>query len=158
MNWADQEILITGGTGSLGRALIKYLIKEKQPKGIRIFSRDEFKQSELKKELHSLIQHPDTKTNISFLIGDIRDHSRLKLAMEGCTLIIHTAALKQIGTCEINPLEAIATNVMGSANVLRAALDCNVKRVIGISSDKACYPINLYGATKLCMEKLFMSR
>jgi UDP-N-acetylglucosamine 4,6-dehydratase len=150
MNWNQQELLITGGTGSLGKALTKELLPK--VKGIRIYSRDEYKQSEMQKEIKGL----NIKGNVSFLIGDIRDFERVKLAMNGCNIVIHTAALKQVPVCEYNPIEAIQTNVIGSQNVLKAALANKVDKVMGISTDKAVYPINLYGATKMCMEKLFI--
>lgn len=150
MAWLDnKEILITGGTGTLGKKLTELLIKNHKPKGIRIFSRDELKQWEMQKTL-------DSNVPVSFLIGDIRNYPRIKRASEGVDLIIHTAAMKQVPACEDNPLEAIQTNVHGAENVLNAALDSRVQRVMNVSTDKAVYPINLYGATKLAAEKLFI--
>jgi len=149
MNWNEKEVLITGGTGSLGKTLIKQLLDEYHPRGIRIFSRDELKQWEMKQKI-------DNRAPISFLVGDIRDRKRLELACKGVDIIIHAAALKQIGSCEDNPLEAINTNVIGAQNVLYSALENKVEKVMAISSDKSCYPINLYGATKMCAEKLFI--
>jgi len=143
-----KEVLITGGTGSLGKELIKQLIKQKCTKGIRIFSRDELKQWELRKTF-------DPAWQISFLIGDIRDYERLKMAMKGVDIVIHCAALKQVPSCEYNPIEAIKTNITGAENVVRAALENNVEKVMNISTDKAVYPINLYGMTKAVAEKLF---
>jgi len=147
----NKEILITGGTGTLGKTLTKILIEKYKPKGIRIFSRDELKQWEMKKDFKNM--------PISFLIGDIRDKDRIELACRGVNIIFHTAALKQVDTAESNPLETINTNILGSQNVLMAALDNKntVEKVMGISTDKAVYPINLYGSTKLCMEKLFIN-
>ena len=149
---SEKEILITGGTGSLGKALTKVLLEEYGPKGIRIFSRDELKQWEMRTEL----QQKYKKLPVSFLVGDVRDRKRLELATKGVHIIIHAAALKQIPSCEANPLEAINTNIIGAQNVLMVALENKVEKVLAISSDKACYPINLYGATKLASEKLFI--
>lgn len=160
MNWNNIEVLITGGTGSLGKALVKLLVEKYKtlanPGGIRVFSRDELKQWEMKQSLGDLQGQKD-KINISFLVGDIRDRKRVELATKNVDIIIHAAALKQIGSCENNPLEAINTNIIGAQNVLYAALENNVKKVMAISTDKACYPINLYGATKLAAEKLFIN-
>jgi len=144
-----KEILITGGTGSLAKALIKEL-EHYEPYGIRLFSRDELKQWHLKRKVKNY------KNKISFLVGDIRDRKRIELAMSGVDIVIHTAALKQVPSCEFNPLEAINTNIMGSQNVLYAALENKVDKVLAISTDKAVYPVNLYGATKMCAEKLFI--
>ena len=152
MTFKDKEILITGGTGSLGKALIKKLLYgpiNQVPKGIRVFSRDELKQWEMKKEI-------DSAAPMSFLIGDIRDRKRIEMASKGVDIIIHCAALKQVPSCEDNPLEAIRTNVIGAQNILYAALENKIEKVMAISTDKACYPVNLYGATKLCSEKLFV--
>jgi UDP-N-acetylglucosamine 4,6-dehydratase len=144
-----KEILILGGTGSLGKALIKKLTEECEPGGIRIYSRDELKQWELSRKY--------TK-NIDFLIGDVRDKDRLKLAMKGAQIIINCAAMKQVPACENNPHEAIKTNVTGAANIIEGAIwNKSVEKIMHISTDKACNPINLYGATKLCAEKIFLS-
>jgi len=148
MNWNEKEILCTGGTGTLGKALTKLLMEKYHPRGIRIFSRDEFKQYHMKKEFPN--------QNISYLIGDIRDKERLSLACKGVHIIIHCAALKHLSTGESNPSEVILTNVLGSQNVLNAALENHVEKIIGISTDKACSPTNLYGSTKHLMEKLFI--
>jgi len=149
MKYIDgKEILITGGTGSLGKTLTKLLLSEHSPKGIRIFSRDELKQWEMKREIGP--------APVSYLVGDIRDRKRVELASKGVDFIIHTAALKQVPSCEDNPLEAINTNIIGAQNILYAAVENKVKRVMNISTDKAVYPVNLYGATKLCAEKLFI--
>jgi len=166
MNWNNKEVLIIGGTGSLGKALTKELLANNLPKGIRIFSRDELKQSEMKNEIkndyakrHNLTRIiPDKEIPISYLIGDVRDRKRIELAMKGVNIVVHCAALKQVPSCEYNPMEAIKTNIIGSQNVLLAALENRdtVEKVMAISTDKAVYPINLYGATKLCMERLFI--
>ncbi len=159
----NKEILITGGTGSLGKELIKQLLGNHYPKGIRVFSRDELKQWELKQIIkadyikrHELKRNvPDSEIPISFLIGNVRDYERLKMASKDVNIIIHTAALKQVPSCEYNPIEAIKTNINGAENVVRAALENNVEKVMNISTDKAIYPINLYGMTKAVAEKLF---
>lgn len=149
-----KTILITGGTGSFGKAYTKYLINRTNIKSLRIFSRDELKQWEMANELQSI---PASK-KIRYLLGDVRDKERLKRAMEGVDVVIHAAALKQIPAAEYNPMECIKTNIMGAQNVIDSALDNQtVQKVIGISSDKAAEPINLYGATKLCSEKLFLA-
>jgi len=146
-----KEILITGGTGTLGKALIKELIKNYKPKGIRIFSRDELKQWELKKVLK------DSAIPISFLLGDVRDLSRLKRAMNKVDIVFHTAALKHITACELDPFEAIKTNIEGTKNVIDSCIDCGVEKAILISTDKAVYPVNLYGATKMVAEKIWIN-
>jgi len=152
MNWGYFEILITGGSGSLGKTITKLLLKEYKPHGIRIFSRSEFLQWEMKKEIEKLF--PDAP--VSYLIGDIRDYKRLNRAVKGVDIIINAAAMKQVPACEHNPIEAVQTNVVGSENIINAAIDNNVKKVIHISTDKACNPINLYGKTKAVAESLFM--
>jgi len=150
MSWIDgKEVLITGGTGSLGKTLTWLLQFYHVPKGIRIYSRDELKQSQMQAGMGS------TK-NVAFLLGDVRDRLRLRRAMEGVDLVIHTAALKQVPACEYNPVEAAHTNVTGSINVLECALDTKVKRVMYTNTDKAVHPINLYGATKMVAEKIFI--
>jgi FlaA1/EpsC-like NDP-sugar epimerase len=147
----DKEILISGGTGSLGKALIKELTSNHSPKGIRVYSRSEFNQWELKVELSKA----NIKIPIEFIIGDVRDLERLKFATKGVDIIIHTAAMKQVGACEYHPIEAIETNIEGAKNIISSALYNNVEKVINISTDKAVNPINLYGATKMVAEKLF---
>ena len=141
--------LLTGGTGSLGKALSRYILDNYQPKKLIIFSRDEFKQSEMAKDF------PDD--NIRFFIGDVRDKERLQQALTGVDYCIHAAALKQVPTLEYNPEEAIKTNVTGSMNVIAGCIRENVKRCVLVSTDKAVSPVNLYGATKLCAEKLFLA-
>ncbi len=142
-------VLITGGTGSFGKAFVKKVLKEHKPKAIRIYSRDELKQWEMEREFKS---HP----KLRFLIGDVRDLPRLKRAMEGVDVVIHAAALKHVPACEYNPMEAVNTNVGGAMNVINAALDLNTPRVIALSTDKAAAPVNIYGATKLCSDRLFI--
>ncbi|MDC3382392.1 UDP-N-acetylglucosamine 4,6-dehydratase (inverting) [Candidatus Pelagibacter sp.] len=150
----NKSILITGGTGSFGSRFLKYLlnIKKNKPKRVIVFSRDELKQFELSKIFESK-NYP----SIRFFLGDIRDKQRLKMAFENVDYVIHAAALKQVPTAEYNPIEFIKTNVIGSQNIIEAALEGKVKKVIALSTDKASSPINLYGATKLCADKLFLS-
>lgn len=145
------EFLITGGTGSLGRTITKLLLSKYKPKGIRILSRGEALQWEFKNELNKL----GYNKNIDFLIGDIRDFKRVKMAMKRVDIVIHTAAIKQVPVAEKNPLEVIKTNIYGSQNILEAALCCGVEKVMNISTDKACQPLNLYGMTKAVAEKIF---
>jgi len=144
----NKKVLITGGTGSLGRALTKRLLAEKVDV-IRIFSRNENKQVTMQSEFHD--------DRLRFLIGDIRDLSRLQRALDGIDIVFHAAALKHVPVIEYNPFEAINTNVIGSRNVVEACLSENVDRVIGVGTDKAVSPLNTYGATKLLMEKLFVT-
>lgn len=141
-------IMITGGTGSFGRAMTRHLLQNHDPKAIRIFSRDEYKQFELQRELDD--------RRLRFLLGDIRDRQRVRRACEGVDIIFNAAALKQVPMCEYNPFEAIQTNIIGSMNVVNAAIDAGVSHVLTISTDKAVSPVNLYGATKLCSEKVFI--
>jgi UDP-N-acetylglucosamine 4,6-dehydratase len=149
MNWSDQSVLVTGGTGSFGKKFIEILNAESKPKKVIVFSRDELKQHEMRT---SGFNQP----SIRYFIGDVRDYRRLRRAMNGVDVVIHAAALKQVPACEYNPMEAIKTNILGSSNVIEAALDANVARVMALSSDKAVNPVNLYGATKLSAEKLFV--
>ncbi|MCR4324849.1 MAG: UDP-N-acetylglucosamine 4,6-dehydratase (inverting) [Candidatus Curtissbacteria bacterium] len=150
MNLTKQTILLTGGTGSFGKAFIAHLLSQKTFKGvIRIYSRDEFKQ-------HALMAKYQGDKRLRFLLGDVRDLRRLKRAIVGVDYVIHAAALKQVPLLEYNPFEAIHTNIMGSENVIEASLDENVSKVILISSDKAVSPVNLYGATKMVAEKIFI--
>ena len=147
----NKSILITGGTGSFGKAFVKTII-ERFPEVTRlvVFSRDELKQYEM------ALQFPDSKyPSMRYFIGDVRDADRLRRAMEGIDIVIHAAALKQVPAAEYNPFECIKTNVLGAQNVIEACMDTGVKRVVALSTDKAAAPINLYGATKLCSDKLF---
>jgi UDP-N-acetylglucosamine 4,6-dehydratase (inverting) len=149
----NKTVLITGGTGSLGKAILNFFLKNNIPvKKIIIFSRDELKQLEMQDSLNN-----NLLKKIRFFIGDIRDKDRLKTAFNGVDYVIHAAALKQVPTAEYNPFEFIKTNIVGSENVVQACLENKVNRVILISTDKASSPINLYGATKLCADKLFIS-
>jgi len=147
MDWKNQVVLITGGTGSFGKKLTKILLEEKQPKKIIIFSRDELKQHEMR-----VAGYDDPR--LRYFIGDIRDRERLVRAMHGVDIVVHAAALKQVPACEYNPMEAVKTNILGTSNVLEAALDAGVKKVLALSTDKAVSPANLYGGTKLVAEKL----
>ncbi len=145
----NKTILITGGTGSFGHHFVDFVLKHYEPKKIIIYSRDEYKQFIME---HEYKQYGDL---LRFFIGDVRDEDRLKLAMNGVDYVIHAAALKQVPACEYNPNEAIKTNVNGAMNVINAALDKGVKKVVALSTDKAVNPINLYGGTKLVSDKLF---
>ena len=145
-------IFITGGTGSFGNAFVNELLKNYKPKKIIIYSRDELKQYEMKNSIPNKYQKI-----MRFFIGDVRDLNRLKLALEDVDILIHAAALKHVPIAEYNPFEFIKTNVLGSQNIIDASLDSSVKKVLALSTDKASSPINLYGATKLCADKLFVS-
>jgi len=147
MNWNDKVVLITGGTGSFGKKFTKILLEGKGPKKVIIFSRDELKQHEMR-----MAGFDDPR--LRYFIGDVRDRERLIRAMHGVDIVVHAAALKQVPACEYNPMEAIKTNIMGTSNVVEAALDVGVEKVLALSTDKAVNPINLYGATKLAAEKL----
>lgn len=144
-----KTVLITGGTGSFGKNFAKYILANSRLKKLIIFSRDELKQSQMVREI--------LDKRIRFFIGDVRDLPRLQRAFEGVDIIVHAAALKQVPALEYNPFEAVKTNILGSQNVIEAALDQGVKRVVLISTDKAAMPVNLYGSTKLCAEKLFIA-
>jgi UDP-N-acetylglucosamine 4,6-dehydratase len=152
MNWKDKVVLVTGGTGSFGKKLTEVLVARHQPKKLIVFSRDELKQHEMR-QVFSEEKYPSMR----YFIGDVRDRERLYRALDGVDIVIHAAALKQVPTAEYNPLETIRTNVLGAANVIDAAIDRNVQSVIALSTDKAANPINLYGATKLCSDKLFVA-
>ena len=148
-----KSILVTGGTGSFGKMFIETILKNyPDVKKVIVYSRDELKQYEMSQVL-SEIKYPQ----IRYFIGDVRDGDRLRRASEGVDIIIHAAALKQVPTAEYNPMECINTNIFGAENVINAALDCGVKKVVALSTDKAAAPINLYGATKLCSDKLFIA-
>jgi len=149
MNWSEQSVLVTGGTGSFGKKFVEIMLREFQPKRLVIFSRDELKQHEMKA---SGFNHP----SLRYFIGDVRDPGRLDRALAGVTVVVHAAALKQVPACEYNPFEAIQTNIMGGRNVIDASINQGVKRILALSTDKAVNPINLYGATKLCAEKMFV--
>lgn len=146
----NSSVLITGGTGSLGKALIKHLLENTNVRRIAIFSRDELKQHNLRNDI-------DEDERLRWFIGDIRDFERLKRALHGVDFLVHAAALKQVDTGEYNPMEFIKTNVLGSQNVIDASIEAGVKKVVALSTDKASSPINLYGATKLTADKLFVA-
>lgn len=143
-------ILITGGTGSFGKKISKIVLEEYVPKKLIVFSRDELKQFEMAQQFSG-------DESIRFFIGDVRDKERLIRAFHGVDYVVHAAALKQVPAMEYNPSEAIKTNIVGAMNIIDAAIACNVKKVVALSTDKACNPINLYGATKLCSDKLFVA-
>ena len=144
----DKTILVTGGTGSFGQAFTRILTKQFVFKSLRIFSRDELKQ-------HDMAQHVSDE-RVRFLIGDIRDPDRVQRAVQGVDIIIHAAAMKQVPTCEYNPFEAVKTNILGAKYLIDAAIDQQIFQVMAVSTDKAVNPINLYGATKLCAERIFV--
>ncbi|MCK5032317.1 MAG: UDP-N-acetylglucosamine 4,6-dehydratase (inverting) [Calditrichia bacterium] len=147
----NKIILITGGTGSFGKKFVERIFKDYNPKKIIIYSRDEFKQFEMRQKFKQF------DSNIRYFIGDVRDKERLYRAFDQVDYVIHAAALKQVPACEYNPFEAVKTNIQGAENVINASIDKGVKRVIALSTDKAVNPINLYGATKLASDKIFIS-
>lgn len=142
-------VLITGGTGSFGKKFTEFVTANYKPKKLIIFSRDEFKQYEMQKRFNN--------PNLAYFLGDVRDKIRIRRALTGVDIVVHAAALKQVPALEYNPFEAVQTNIVGAENLINAAIENEVKRVIAISTDKAVNPINLYGATKLCAEKLFIA-
>jgi UDP-N-acetylglucosamine 4,6-dehydratase (inverting) len=145
----NKTILVTGGTGSFGKHFTKTILENYKPKKLVIYSRDELKQFEMQQQFNAPCMR--------YFIGDIRDRDRLKRALEGVDIVVHAAALKQVPAAEYNPFECIKTNVLGAQNLIEACLDTDVKRVVALSTDKAAAPINLYGATKLCSDKLFVA-
>lgn len=145
----DKIVLVTGGTGSFGQAFIRHVLEKTAVKKVIVFSRDEWKQSEMQKDFDD--------SRLRYFLGDVRDLSRLQRAFDGVDIVVHAAALKQVPTLEYNPFEAVKTNIIGSQNVITAAIDQKVKKVVALSTDKAANPLNLYGATKLCAEKLFQA-
>ncbi len=149
IKWKDKTVLVTGGTGSFGKEFVKTLFKKHEPKKVIVFSRDELKQFEMRQQFNH--------ASLRFFIGDVRDRERLNRAFHGVDIVIHAAALKQVPAAEYNPIEAIRTNVLGAENVINASIDMGVEKVIALSTDKAANPINLYGATKLCSDKLFIA-
>ena len=149
----NKNILITGGTGSFGKKCLEMIFKRYNPNKVIIYSRDEFKQSVMKTEYANKVD----MSKVRFFIGDVRDKDRLYRAFDNVDYVIHAAAMKQVPTCEYNPMEAIKTNVHGAQNVIDAALDRGVKKVVALSTDKAVNPINLYGGTKLVSDKLFIA-
>ncbi|UPW20182.1 UDP-N-acetylglucosamine 4,6-dehydratase (inverting) [Agarivorans sp. TSD2052] len=145
----DKQILITGGTGSFGKKFVKLLLQEYRPKRVIIYSRDELKQYEMQQQFN--------QSCMRYFIGDVRDRDRITMAMRGVDYVIHAAALKQVPAAEYNPMECIKTNINGAENVINAALHNKVRKIIALSTDKAANPINLYGATKLASDKLFVA-
>jgi UDP-N-acetylglucosamine 4,6-dehydratase/5-epimerase len=152
MSLNGKSILITGGTGSFGKKFVEHILENYTPKRLVIYSRDELKQYEM-----AQIFPADNIRNVRYFIGDIRDENRFRRACEGIDIIVHAAALKQVPAAEYNPFECIKTNILGAQNVIEAALDMGVSNVVALSTDKAAAPINLYGATKLCSDKLFVA-
>ncbi len=148
LDLSGSTILLTGGTGSFGNAFIERVADEWPDAVVRVYSRDELKQSEMRGRYGD--------RNVRYLIGDVRDRSRMARAAMGCDVIVHAAAMKQVPACEYNPFEAVRTNVLGAQHVVDAAIDAKVSRVVALSTDKAVNPVNLYGATKLCAEKIFV--
>ena len=144
------SVLITGGTGSFGKAFLKQILETRNPARVVVFSRDELKQYEMRQ-----VWGDDPR--VRFFIGDIRDRDRLKMALHGVDFVVHAAALKQVDTAEYNPMEYVKTNILGSENVMQASIEAGVKKVVALSTDKASSPVNLYGATKLTADKLFVS-
>jgi UDP-N-acetylglucosamine 4,6-dehydratase/5-epimerase len=152
MQWNDLNVLVTGGTGSFGKRFAEIMLTQYHPKKLIIFSRDELKQHEMRR----IWDDSTGDLPIRYFLGDVRDEGRLYRAMHGVDVVIHAAALKQVPACEYNPFETVQTNILGAKNVIDAAIDNGVKRVIALSTDKAVNPVNLYGATKLVSEKLFV--
>ncbi|UKJ78178.1 UDP-N-acetylglucosamine 4,6-dehydratase (inverting) [Azospirillum brasilense] len=147
-----QSILVTGGSGSFGKRFVETVLRHASPRRVIVFSRDEFKQYEMQQQLS-----PEWASTLRFFIGDVRDRERLELAMREVDVCVHAAALKHVPAAEYNPMECIHTNVYGAENVVRAALNTGVKRVIALSTDKAANPVNLYGASKLASDKIFIA-
>ena len=147
----NKTVLITGGTGSFGNAFTKYILTHYSPKKIIIYSRDEYKQFLMANN------YKEYQGKLRFFLGDVRDKGRLRRAFDGVDYVVHAAALKQVPACEYNPMEAVKTNINGAMNIVEAALDCGVKRVVALSTDKAVNPVNLYGGTKLVSDKLFIA-
>jgi UDP-N-acetylglucosamine 4,6-dehydratase len=152
IDWSESTVLVTGGTGSFGKRFTETVLRDLRPRKLIIFSRDELKQHEMAQSFPQR-EHP----NLRYFIGDVRDKERLYRAFDGVDVVVHAAALKQVPAAEYNPMEAIKTNVLGAANIIDAAIDRGVKKVVALSTDKAAAPINLYGATKLCSDKLFVA-
>jgi UDP-N-acetylglucosamine 4,6-dehydratase len=149
LDWSRSSVLVTGGTGSFGRRFVELMLKQYHPRRLVIFSRDELKQHEMRA---AGLDHP----TLRYFIGDVRDADRLRRALAGVDVAVHAAALKQVPACEYNPFEAVKTNILGAENLIDAAIDAGVGRVVALSTDKAVNPVNLYGATKLVAEKLFV--
>ena len=152
MNLDGANLLITGGTGSFGKRFVSRLLQRTKPERLIVYSRDELKQFQMR-QMFPVDEYPQLR----FFIGDVRDRDRLYSVMDGIDAVVHAAALKQVPTAEYNPLEAVKTNILGAANLIDAAIDRKVKKVVALSTDKAANPVNLYGATKLCADKLFVA-
>lgn len=149
IDWENLNVLVTGGTGSFGKKIVEIMLRDFHPNKIIIFSRDELKQHEMR---INGFEHE----SLRYFLGDVRDKERLRRAMHGVDIIIHAAALKQVPACEYNPFEAVKTNIIGAQNIIDEAINTGVKKVVALSTDKAVNPVNLYGATKLCAEKMFI--
>jgi UDP-N-acetylglucosamine 4,6-dehydratase/5-epimerase len=156
MSLDGKVVLVTGGTGSFGRRFAQLVLERYDVRKLIVFSRDELKQSEMAHDFAGGALAAKADRNVRYFIGDVRDLERLRRAMRDVDVVVHAAAMKQVPACEYNPFEAVKTNVLGGANIIEAAIDCGVRKVLAISTDKAVNPINLYGATKLCAEKLFV--
>ncbi len=156
MDFDGTSVLVTGGTGSFGRRFVRLLLRDHRPRRLVVFSRDELKQSEMREALEAELE-PEVFRRLRFFIGDVRDRARLELAMREVDYVVHAAALKQVPTAEYNPYECLRTNIGGAENVVWAALRNQVKKVVALSTDKACNPINLYGASKLASDKTFVA-
>jgi len=150
MDFSGKTVLVTGGTGSFGRRFVRMTLERMSPHKLIVFSRDELKQSEMMEEWAG-------EPRLRFFLGDVRDQQRMRRALDGVDYVVHAAALKQVPTGEYNPIELIRTNIMGAAHLIDAAIDKGVAKVVALSTDKAANPINLYGATKLCSDKLFVA-
>lgn len=151
LDWSKASVLVTGGTGSFGKKFVEVLLREKRPRRLIIYSRDELKQHEMRQMFPD-----DASSPVRYFIGDIRDKDRLHRAFHDVNVVIHAAAMKQVPACEYNPFEAVQTNINGAKNIIDVAIDNGVERVLAVSTDKAVSPVNLYGATKLVAEKLFV--
>src|SRR5262245_4535839 len=148
-SFSNSSVLVTGGTGSFGQRFVRRILERHKPRRVVVYSRDELKQY----EMAQMLQGPQLR----YFIGDVRDRERLERALHGIDTIVHASAMKQVVAAEYNPIECIKTNVLGAENIINAAINCGVKRIIALSTDKAVNPINLYGATKLCADKLFIA-
>ena len=156
LQWENLVVLVTGGTGSFGQQFVRRMLTKSPPKKLIVFSRDELKQHDMQQQWARDDLHELAYDRLRYFVGDVRDRERLFRAMKGVDIVVHAAALKQVPSCEYNPFEAVKTNILGGANIIDAAIDRGVQRVLALSTDKAVNPVNLYGATKLCAEKLFV--
>jgi len=151
LDWSKATVLITGGTGSFGKKFVEIMLREKRPKKLIVLSRDELKQHDMRQMFPDIGDCP-----LRYFLGDVRDKDRLYRAFHGVDVVVHAAALKQVPACEYNPFEAVQTNIMGAKNIIDAAIDCGVKRISALSTEKAVNPVNLYGATKQVAEEVFV--